>query len=113
MKKMIKRVAHGVESLLRAVGEAAEGPLGTREMSTTEAEVQNESEARKREVLGWLEQRQAYVDDALNGRQQSMADVLNETRADVKSMKAPEWHDWKWDDASGQYVRDADRSKKP
>lgn len=107
MKRIIQRIARSVETMLHAVGDAAQGPLGTRELETPEHVVQEKS--KKEQVFEWLEQRQAYVDDTYNARRQTMAEMRAEMTRDIMiglydPKNVPEHTDHVWDDARGEWV---------
>lgn len=102
-----KRAKRAAETLLHAVGDAAQGPIGTRELATPELVVQDKS--KKEQVFEWLNQRQAYVDDAFNGRVQSIAEMKAEMTRDIMlglydPKNVPEHSEYAWDDARGEFV---------
>lgn len=105
--RALKRARRAGETLLHAVGDAAQGPIGTRELATPELVVQEKS--KKEQVFEWLNQRQAYVDDAFNGRVQTIAEMKADMTRDIMlglydPKNVPEHSEFVWDDARGEFV---------
>lgn len=105
--RALKRARRSGETLLHAVGDAAQGPIGTRELETPEHVVQEKS--KKEQVFEWLNQRQAYVDDAYNSRKQTMAEMRAEMARDLMvghydPKNVPEHSAYEWDESSKDFV---------
>jgi len=105
--RALKRARRAGETLLHAVGDAAQGPIGTRHLETPGEIV--EGKTKKEQVFEWLNQRQAYVDDAFNGRVQTVAEMKAEMTRDIMlgpydPKNVPEHSEYAWDDARGEFV---------
>lgn len=108
--RALKRAKRAAETLGHAVADAAQGPIGTRELETPAQELK-ESDVRREQVFAWLGQRQAYVDDHFNGRRQDMSEVVAESIKQMSQRLTPEERailegpkDYEWDEAKQEFV---------
>lgn len=105
--RALKRAKRSAETLAHAVADAAQGPLGTRELETPGEVV--EGKTKKEQVFEWLSQREEYVKDAYHGRVQTIAEMRADMARDIMlghydPKNVLEHSEFIWDEESGAFV---------